>query len=67
MTYKNNKHYTHKESIKEINHIIKNVAKSGETYILTNCEGKNGGSFSITIKETKHNGWQILPKENKTW
>jgi hypothetical protein len=65
MTYKNNQHYTHEESVKEINHIIQNVARSGEVYIFTNLEGKNGGSFTITIKESKYSGWQIYSKENK--
>tara|TARA_R100000152_G_C6775339_1_gene203690 strand:- start:357 stop:560 length:204 start_codon:yes stop_codon:yes gene_type:complete len=65
MKYINNEFYTHTESIKEINHIIENVAKAGEIYIFTNFEGKNGGLFTITIKETKYSGWQVFSKENK--
>ena len=65
MKYINNEFYSHQDSIKEINHIIENVAKKGEEYIYTNFEGKGGETFTITIKETKYSGWKVFSKENK--
>ena len=65
MKHINNKFYNYKNGMQEINH-IKNVGKKGDVYIFTNFEGKGGGNFTVTIKESKYSGWVIYVDENKT-